>query len=284
MLPGQNIGLIATRQTQEKWDVLTTMDLCGHKSCAAYDINSLFPLYIYDEELSFDLRSKEAGIVKATNRRPNFTDTFLKILATTLQLPQKAYGLPSGLAPEDIFHYIYAVFYSPGYRTRYAEFLKIDFPHLPLTGSIELFKGLAKLGAELVALHLMESPKVKKPITKFVGPKDLIGATDPTVEKASYSDETVWLDKAKTIGFEGVSEELWNFHIGGYQVCEKWLKDRQAKGGKNPRPGRVLTKEDRDHYQGIIVALSETIRLMAEIDQVIDQYGGWPNAFKTKED
>ncbi len=130
----------------------------------------------------------------------------------------------------------------------------------------------------------MESPKVKKPITKFVGPKDLVGTTDPTVGKASYSDETVWLDKNQTIGFEGVPEEVWNFHIGGYQVCHKWLKDRQAKGGKNPSPGRVLTKEDRDHYQGIIVALSETIRLMAEIDQVIDQHGGWPNAFKTKDE
>ena len=73
---------------------------------------------------------------------------------------------------------------------------------------------------------------------------------------------------------------MWNFHIGGYQVCEKWLKDRQAKGGKNPRPGRVLTDEDIDHYQKIVVALSETIRIMAEIDEVIEAHGGWPGAFE----
>ena len=66
---------------------------------------------------------------------------------------------------------------------------------------------------------------------------------------------------------------MWSFHIGGYQVCEKWLKDRK---------GRTLSKDDIAHYQKIVVALSETIRLMAEIDYVIDQHGGWPGAFQTE--
>ena len=73
-----------------------------------------------------------------------------------------------------------------------------------------------------------------------------------------------------TCGFRGVPEAVWNFHIGGYQVCEKWLKDRK---------GRVLSKADIEHYQRIVVALSETIRLMKEIDEVIDKHGGWPGAF-----
>ena len=77
----------------------------------------------------------------------------------------------------------------------------------------------------------------------------------------------------------GVPEAVWNFRIGGYQVCEKWLKERQAKGGKNPSPGRVLSDEDINHYQKIIVALSETIRIMGEIDEVIEEHGGWPDAF-----
>ena len=108
-----------------------------------------------------------------------------------------------------------------------------------------------------------------------------LGSGGFRVEKVSYSDATVWLDKAKTCGFQGVPEEVWSFHIGGYQVCEKWLRDRQAKGGKKPRPGRVLADGDIDHYQKIIVALSETIRIMAEIDEVIDAYGGWPGAFQS---
>ncbi len=66
-------------------------------------------------------------------------------------------------------------------------------------------------------------------------------------------------------------EDVWNFHIGGYQVCEKWLKDRK---------GRTLSKDDIAHYQKIVVALAETIRLMKEIDEVIEQHGGWPGAFQ----
>jgi phage repressor protein C with HTH and peptisase S24 domain len=160
------------------------------------------------------------------------------------------------------------VFHSPGYRSRYAELLKIDFPRLPLTGNLELFRALARLGKELVTLHLLESPKLNHPITEY------LGGRAPEVEKVSWSKNTVWLDKAQTTGFKRVREEVWNFHIGGYQVCEKWLKDRK---------GRKLSKDDIGHYQKIVVALSETISLMKQIDEVIEKYGGWPGAFQTGE-
>jgi predicted helicase len=203
----------------------------------------------------------------------NFTSDFVDLLAHKLGLPLGKNQLPKGLTPEAIFHYAYAVFHSPRYRTRYADFLKIDFPRLPLAGDVELFWALAQIGSELVAIHLMEAPKLSNFISQLEGTGDF------QVEKVSYSDETVWIDKAKTLGFKGVPEEVWNFHIGGYQVCQKWLKDRQAKGGKNPRPSRVLTDEDIEHYQKIVVAISETIRIMAEIDEVIEAHGGWPGAF-----
>ena len=103
--------------------------------------------------------------------------------------------------------------------------------------------------------------------------------------KSAASAGTVWLDAGKTnarerhratkpgtIGFEGVPEQVWDFHIGGYQVCHKWLKDRK---------GRTLSAEDITHYQKIVVALNETIRIMAEIDAVIEARGGWPDAFQT---
>ena len=129
------------------------------------------------------------------------------------------------------------------------------------------------MGAILVQKcpHL-STPKLDDHITTLVGPEDFL------VEKVSYSDETVWIDKAKSRGFRGVPEEVWNFHIGGYQVCQKWLKDRGPKKGN---PGRILADEDIDHYQKIVVALSETIRIMAEIDEVIEAHGGWPDAFQT---
>jgi hypothetical protein len=139
-----------------------------------------------------------------------------------------------------------------------------------LTNSLDLFHALAKYGGELVALHLMESPKLNKQITKWKG-------TTPSgeVEKVTYTDETVWIDKAQTEGFRGVPENVWNFHIGGYQVCEKWLKDRK---------GRKLSADDITHYQKIVIALNETIRLMGEIDKVIEKHGGWPGAFASSKE
>jgi hypothetical protein len=147
---------------------------------------------------------------------------------------------------------------------RYANFLKSDFPRLPLTESQGMFNALARLGGELASCHLLESITLDRPITEY------LGGRAPEVEKVSWSANTVWLDRDQKIGFKGVREDVWNFHIGGYQVCEKWLKDRK---------GRNLSADDRAHYQKIIVALSETIRLMAEIDKVIDEHGGWPGAF-----
>jgi predicted helicase len=247
--------------------VLCSRLLLGHHTVSMKEVNYMFPLYLLPDE------EAQHSLALRSEREPNFAPAFLKAVSTTLKVPQKGpHGLPTGLTPEDIFHYAYAVFHSPGYRSRYAEFLKIDFPRLPLTGNLELFRALARLGGELTALHLLESPKLDQPITEFIG-------TSKEVTKVGYTNDTVWINAsgtkgnttAGTSGFRGVPEAVWNFHIGGYQVCEKWLKDRK---------GRTLTDEDIAHYHKIVIALTETIRLMAEIDQVIETHGGWPGAFQ----
>ena len=264
MIAGPNLALACLRQSRKGEDgaFFVGAGLINKNPVSLFDIATIFPLWLYEQTLSFNLGSKSTGSARSLNRRPNFATPFLKAVAAALRLPQKGeHGLPTGLTPEDIFHYVYAVFHSPGYRSRYAEFLKIDFPRLPLTATLPLFHALARLGGELTGLHLLESPKLDKPVTEF------IGGRNPEVEKISWSRDTVWVDKAQTTGFQGVREEVWNFHIGGYQVCEKWLKDRK---------GRLLSADDRAHYQKIVVALSETIRLMAEIYAVIEKYGGWP--------
>jgi len=260
-----NFALILTRQvTGLPYNHCFATRTLVEIKCASHDrCCDVVPLKLYNSD-TLSLRADSA---------PNLKPSFIKSLSIALQLPQNGeHGLPSDLTPEDIFHYAYAVFHSPGYRSRYAEFLKIDFPRLPLTGNLELFRALAHLGGELTALHLLESPKLDQPITEFIG-------RSKEVTKVGYSDHTVWINSsgtkgnttAGTSGFRGVPEAVWNFHIGGYQVCEKWLKDRK---------GRALTDEDIAHYHKIVVALTETIRLMAEIDEVIVEHGGWPDAFQ----
>jgi len=265
-IAGRNLALATCRQlASDPWEhIFVTRHLQDDclVSNRTRERSYHFPLYLYEDVLQFD-----AGQVHEQARRPNLSPAFLISLAGALKQEQIGQlGLPAGLSPEDIFHYAYTVFHSPGYRSRYAEFLKIDFPRLPLIGNLELFRTLARLGGELTALHLLESPKLAHPITEFTG------SPNPEVEKPVWFKETVWVDKRQTTGFKGVPEDVWNFHIGGYQVCHKWLKDRK---------GRILSDEDIAHYHKIVVALSETIRLMREIDEVIDQHGGWPGAFVT---
>ncbi len=253
----RNLCLLANRQSKEDFAALCAKDIPERKIAAVYDASSSFPLYLYADE---------DGLKLSAPRRPNFSHAFLRELSARLGVHQsEPYGLPSDLTAEDIFYYAYAVFYSPAYRSRYAEFLKKDFPRVPLTGNPGLFSALARFGGELTALHLLESPKLTQLTTEF------IGGPNAEVEKISWSNNTVWIDKAKTRGFRGVGEEVWNFHIGGYQVCEKWVKDRR---------GRALSNGDIGHYQKVVVALAGTLGLMKEIDGVIESHGGWPGAFQ----
>jgi len=154
------------------------------------------------------------------------------------------------VSPENIFDYIYAVLHSPSYREKYKEFLKIDFPRVSYPKDAESFKELIAFGAELRSLHLLESPKVNQFITTYP-----IEGSD-TIEKLAYKDGNVFINKDQYFG--NVPEIAWNFYIGGYQPAQKWLKDRKE---------RVLNNEDIEHYQKIIVALTETDRIMKKIDQ-----------------
>ncbi len=253
----ENLGLITMRQTVG--GEYSYFGVSEHPNCHGtfYLGNKgqdyLFPLYLYSTkgEMQF-----EGG-----KRRPNLNPEFIKAVQEKLGLKFVEDGrgdLKETFGPEDIFNYAYAVFHSPTYRSRYAEFLKIDFPRLPLTSDKKLFKALAAKGAELVALHLMESPALGEPITRY----PVTGSDE--VEKVSYDDNNRRVNINKSQYFEGVPAEVWDFHVGGYQVAQKWLKDRK---------GRILTYDDSAHYQKVIVALKETIRLMTEIDELIP---GWP--------
>ena len=131
---------------------------------------------------------------------------------------------------------------------------------MPYPADQKQFRKLAQLGGELRTLHLLENPTLNTPITAY--PK----TGDNTITKPEYqlTDPKARLGKVKinkTQYFQNVPEPAWTFHIGGYQPAQKWLKDRK---------GRTLTPDDVTHYQKIIVALSETERLMGEIDKVLN--------------
>jgi len=155
-------------------------------------------------------------------------------------------------SPEDILYYIYAIFYSNIYRETYSEFLKIDFPRVPFTSDFDLFIQIGKLGKRLSDLHLLKSAELDTPIAKYQG----TGNND-RIEKIIYKkdEQRIYINKEKY--FEDVAPEVWNYHIGGYQVLHKYLKDRK---------GRVMDEAPR--YCRIVTALSKTIEIQKEIDGI----------------
>jgi predicted helicase len=270
-----NISLITVRrvETFAGFDhVFCTRSLSVLHTVSMKEGNFVFPLYLYEEERAEQQKRRGGTMLMALfetspgyiTRRANMNPKFIDDLTQRLGLkwtPVDTGDLKKTIGPEDVFHYAYAVFHSPSYRKRYAEFLKIDFPRLPLTGDLKLFRSLAAKGEELAALHLMESPRLDKLITEFP-----VKGTDE-MEKVRYTDHDrrVWFNARQYFG--GVPKAVWEFRVGGYQVCEKWLKDRK---------GRKLSYDDIQHYQRIVVALCETTRLMTEIDAAIEHHGSWP--------
>ena len=187
----------------------------------------------------------------------------------------------STFEPHDILHYVYALLWSRTYVTRYNSFLRAGFPKLPLHTTHTLLDSLRTIGADLVAIHLLQSDyphaswntpdsgnqsPLERAVTTFAGKGDsTVAAGYPR-----YNAGRVYINTSRW--FEGVSNAVWTFNVGGYQVCEKWLKDRK---------GETLTEMDVDRYHLIVVAISETLRLVAGIDKAIASQGGWPKAFAT---
>lgn len=221
----ENVGLLASRMTKNN-DVThfyITETVSEMKTAESSTQSFHFPLYLYQND---------------SIRIPNFNPT--ELAALTRQLVNE----PS---PEDILDYIYAVLHSPGYRKKYKEFLKIDFPRVPMPSQGE-FDRLTPLGRELRELHLMKSPLLDSYETTYPEQGNDI------VESIKYNDSKVWINDTQYFG--NVPEIAWNFYIGGYQPAQKWLKDRK---------GRKLSNTDLDHYQKIIKILIETDKIMKQI-------------------
>ncbi|WP_338258570.1 type ISP restriction/modification enzyme [Dictyobacter halimunensis] len=270
MLDGSNIAICFMRASREQ--IVSNFFVANHiidkTILSSADNANIAPLYLYSgpnkAPTLFDL---DTSIGATRGRNANLSGEFVKDASTKLKMlsiPDGKGDLQRTFGPEDIFHYMYAIFYSPSYRERYAEFLKVDFPRLPLPTSKELFRELCALGARLVAMHLM------KGITDIAVRYPISG--NNIVDKISYTQGTdtpgqgrVWINKAQY--FEGIQPEIWEFHVGGYQICQKWLKDRK---------GDSLTFEDIMQYQRMATALAETITVMAKIDDAIHEHGGWP--------
>jgi len=262
MLRSDNVALLTTRQTKDDWVCFATRYICGHKASSRYDISSIFPLYLYPK-----LKGGPFLLDETTTRKPNVDERFVREFEAKLSLnfvPNKPGNLETTFGPEDLLYYAYGIFYSPGYRSRYAEFLKRDFPRLPLTTDRKLFLGLCRLGRKVASLHLGRIHGVKLP--RFPVPGTNLVENIHYTEPGQGSEEgRVWFNRTQY--FEGVPPATWAFRIGGYQICKKWLSDRKE---------RFLRLKDLEDYRAIVANIEETRSIMDEIDSAIESSGGWP--------
>ncbi len=263
---GRNLALATTRTVEIGRGfehIFCSRHVIQHHTVSLKEVNYLFPVHLYDEA-----KSKHRDMFASESTRSNLNPRFAEAMEAKAGISivaAESGNQATTLGTEDVTAYLYAILHSMSYRNRNDQFLKLDFPRVPLTSDRTLLLRLVEKGHALIALHLMESPKVNTFITRYEQPGDHIVEKVRYVEpnpKAGIKSGRVHINSKQY--FEGVPKEVWEFHIGGYQVCEKWLKDRK---------GRTLSSDDIDHYQKIVVALSETIRIMREIDEIIP---GWP--------
>ena len=263
---------------------MSASTLSNISSVSLKEVNYLFPLYTYPTEQEI-----AQGLYQRGERQPNLAPAFTAELERRLSLQFITDGkgdLRQTFGPEDVFHYIYAMFHSPSYRERYDQFLRADFPRVPLVDDAESFRALAGLGEQLTNVHLMESSRLNQPAANFPVPGDNViekgypkyyePDETPPGEEAPIEKGRVYISaNAKKGGkkgqyFNDIAPEVWEFRVGGYQPMDKWLKDRR---------GRVLSFDDQNHYVKIAAALQETIRLMEEVDQAINDTNNpwqWP--------
>lgn len=250
-LKGENIGITLCKQFKsgDSYQHILISDKIIESSFVSNktsEITSVFPLYLYPD-------SSTDGMFAEKERVPNLNMEIVQQIVEKLGLTftNEKETVENTFSPIDILDYIYAVLHSPTYREKYKEFLKIDFPRVPYPKDKETFWELVELGQQIRQIHLLESAVVEKYITQY--PLD----GDNVVSKLKYENGKVYINEIQY--FDNVPQVAWEFYIGGYQPAQKWLKDRKD---------RKLEFEDILHYQKIIVALSETDRLMKEIDKI----------------
>jgi predicted helicase len=244
-------GLILPKrvETQMQWGhTFCTTKIVEHVAVSLKTIDYLFPLYLYQEKNNPGKRSP-GGLMMFFEpkkdyeaKKPNISPTLIE------QLTKNFKRAPS---PEQIFFYIYAVLYSNTYRTQYAEFLKTDFPRIPFTRDYRLFIRMGEYGKGLADLHLLKSPELDSPIAK------LQDKGNYKIEKVKYEKECVYINDEQC--FEGVKTEVYQYQVGGYQVCDKWLKDRK---------GRTLSLDEIKNYCIIVTALQKTFEIQKAIDDI----------------
>jgi predicted helicase len=269
---GNNVALIARRQTPPSlpcnyfW-VSDAVVIDGVVRSDNRGSESVFPLYLFESTGQDSSAAGDGACCLA--RRPNLATEFVEMCADRLELRWELDAVDASdetLTPCDLLHYIYALFHCPSYRHRFAELLRVDFPRVLIPRSRDLFRVMARLGKILVDAHLLRCADPQATQMGLAPDDDFCGRIGRGYPK--FSGGRVWLNKTTSV--PSVPRETWEFRVGTYQVCRKWLKDRCS---------RPLLRAEIEQYCAIVHAIESTRRTMLELDRHIARHGDWDTVF-----
>jgi len=248
MTKGDNLMLLVPRSVGGNWEhafVSNSLVVDVAISARSREANQSFPLHFHNG------MEHQGSIFDDAGKSQNINWNALPGWMATIQSFTSPATNNFIQVPEAIFYYIYAILYSNIYREKYQEFLKSDFPRIPFTNDYKTFQYLAVLREQLVEQHLLKSKLLENPISRYEG------HGDNRVEKRAYIDsDRVFINDSQF--FDRITPKVWNYYVGGYQVLDKWLKDRN---------GRVLSLEDQLHFRKIVTALTQTVDIQERIDK-----------------
>ncbi|GAA8260058.1 DNA methyltransferase [Helicobacter pylori] len=253
MLPPPPTNPKTPNQTHKNVALITSRRFCqSQKSGVGFVSNKISDLR------TWTCPGMEGGdYVNPLYHNPNYTENFTPEFRSFID---KHYN--HSFEPLEILGYIYALLYSPNYRKRYEEFLKADYPKILFTKNKDLFRVLSLLGIELIGLHVLNQESLNHSFEKL---KDAtIGEScyspsskltevherNPIIsKKPAYNESEQRLYINHSAYFRGVSQEIYDYRIGGYSVLDKYLKSHKDEPC------------DFDHVTNIIKVIARTIEI-----------------------
>ena len=271
---GDNVGLCCIRicSRDDELPVFVTDKITDKTILSSKDNANVFPLWLYEENMG--------QVERRANLNPEIVARIAAAVAgaggAQFTAPENADAI-NCVPPQAIFDYVYAILHMPEYRAKYREFLKTDFPRVPYPKDGETFRRFAAIGAQLRTTHLMKDPMptlAERTAAFPVAGNNVVDSVrfdltqrhrDTEINEGGKNSEPLSLCVKNQCGrvyindtqyFDNVTQEDFEFFIGGYQPAQKWLKDRK---------GRALSRDDLRHYQRIVLALRRTRFLESEL-------------------
>lgn len=235
---GANIGLVFCKTSRNFFSPFVSRNIIAHRLFSAMcEITYIAPLYLRSE-------SELTGESWTANLND---DAFNKL---TQYLPTKP-------TPIEVFDYVYGILHDPVYCEKYEQYLCRDFPRVPVINepeeertdgtffvSEDLYREYVVTGERLRKLHLMQ---IKVPAELMLDPNT---PDDMEIGAVKYKNGVLQLNANKHI--TGISQDVWQYQIGGHQVLDKWFKEHK---------GETLTIDSFTHIENVVGLLAETINL-----------------------